>query len=59
MGRRSAQAQESTVAVIWMGRRDLDRWFLCPGDAQEECTEGGDHEPLDLIQKSRQPLDQT
>jgi hypothetical protein len=32
-GRRSAQVQESTVAVISAGEGDLDHWFLCPGES--------------------------
>jgi hypothetical protein len=59
LGRRSAQVQESTVAVGSAEEEDLDRWFLRPGGAQEKPTEGRVHEPLDLIQKSRQPSDQT
>jgi hypothetical protein len=39
-------------------RTDLDRWFMHPRGAQEEPTEGGARQPSDLIQKSRQPLDQ-
>jgi hypothetical protein len=49
----------STAAVRSAEEEDLDRWFLRPGGAQEKPTEGRDREPLDLIQKSRQPSDQT
>jgi hypothetical protein len=59
LGRRSAQVQESTAVIGSVEEEDLDRWFLRPGGAQEKPTEGRDREPLDLIQKSRQPSDRT
>ena len=49
----------STTAVRSAEEEDLDRWFLCPGEAQEKPTKGRDREPLDLIQKCRQLSDQT
>ena len=52
-------SEGSTTAVKLDEEEDLDHWFLRPGGDQEKPTEGRDREPLDLIQKSRQPSDQT
>jgi hypothetical protein len=52
-------SEGSTAAIRSAEEEDLDRWFLRLGGTQEKPTEGRDREPLDLIQKSRQPSDQT
>jgi hypothetical protein len=58
LGRKCTSSGGSTAAVRSAGEEIWTVGFYVQG-ASEKHTEGGDREPLDLIQKSRQPLDRT
>jgi hypothetical protein len=49
-GKKCRSSGGSAIALGLAEEIDLDHWFICPGGAQEEPTEGGERQSSDLPQ---------